>query len=479
MMLAGLLAMPGGADAQTATTPPAPTGLSATGGNAEVTLSWTSGGNGGSAITKHQYQQKAGTGSFGSWTDIPNSAEGETNATSYTVTGLTNGTAYTFKVRAVNDEGDGTESGEASATPAWTPTGTTLTTTAGNAQVTLSWTLTSNGGSAITKWQYRIREWPSGSWSSWTDVPTSAAGETNADGYTVTGLTNGTRYQFLVRPVNDVGNGSQSDIKDASPAATVPPAPTLRAAAGDGEVALSWTSGGDGGSAITKWQYNYRDTTSASSSWEGWADVPLSAAGETNATSYTVTGLTNGTAYTFTVRLVNDVGEGANSTLRHATPEAPPATVPTGAMLTATAGDGEVALAWTVTSDGGSAITKWQYIWRTYPDGIFSAWTDVPSSAAGETNANGYTVTGLTHRQEYQFAVRPVNTAGNGSQSEITRARPERPPLGTVIWEATLTVESVLGFIGCASGTCTSALTDDDFVVEGTTYTIENYQARY
>ena len=201
-----------------ATAPPAPTGLSAEAGNGEVELSWTSGGNGGSAITRHQYQQKAGSGSFGSWTDIPSSAAGETNATSYTVTGLTNGTEYTFKVRAVNAEGDGAESDEASATPATTPTGTTLKAVAGNAQVTLVWTLGSDGGSAITKWQYNYRT--TGSFGSWTDVPTSAEGEANADGYTVTGLTNGTRHSFLVRPVNDVGTGSQSDIVNATPTTT-------------------------------------------------------------------------------------------------------------------------------------------------------------------------------------------------------------------------------------------------------------------
>ena len=100
------------------TVPGAPTGLAAEPGDAQVTLSWTSGGDGGSAITKHQYRQKTGSGSYGSWTDIPTSAAGETNATSFTVTtGLGNGTAYTFQVRAVNAQGDGTASGEASATP--------------------------------------------------------------------------------------------------------------------------------------------------------------------------------------------------------------------------------------------------------------------------------------------------------------------------------------------------------------------------
>ena len=50
-----------------ADTPTAPTGLTATGGNSEVTLSWTAAADGGSAITGHEYQQKAGSEDYGAW----------------------------------------------------------------------------------------------------------------------------------------------------------------------------------------------------------------------------------------------------------------------------------------------------------------------------------------------------------------------------------------------------------------------------
>ena len=103
-----------------ATVPKAPADLTATGGEGEVTLSWTAGADGGSAITGHEYQQKAGSEADGEWTPIANSAPGKANATSYTVTGLTNATTYRFKVRAVNNMGDGAESNEANATPSAT-----------------------------------------------------------------------------------------------------------------------------------------------------------------------------------------------------------------------------------------------------------------------------------------------------------------------------------------------------------------------
>ena len=91
-----------------ASKPAKPTGLMATAGNARVELTWTDPND--ASITEYQYLQKAGNESYGSWTDIPNSAPGEANATSYTVTSLENGTAYRFRIRAVNAAGNSPQS---------------------------------------------------------------------------------------------------------------------------------------------------------------------------------------------------------------------------------------------------------------------------------------------------------------------------------------------------------------------------------
>ncbi|MYG25973.1 MAG: hypothetical protein F4213_08100, partial [Boseongicola sp. SB0677_bin_26] len=91
--------------------PAKPTGLTATPGDTQVTLAWTDPRN--TTITKHQYRQKAGANAYGSWTNIPSSAPGGSNATSYTVTSLKNGTAYRFRIRAVNAHGNSAESDEA------------------------------------------------------------------------------------------------------------------------------------------------------------------------------------------------------------------------------------------------------------------------------------------------------------------------------------------------------------------------------
>ena len=98
------------------TAPSAPGNLKVADGDTNVTLRWDAPPTTDS-ITKHQYRYKTDADYPADWTDIPNSAPGEANASGYTVMGLTNGTAYTFQVRAHN----GAE-GEAATTAAVTPT---------------------------------------------------------------------------------------------------------------------------------------------------------------------------------------------------------------------------------------------------------------------------------------------------------------------------------------------------------------------
>ena len=90
--------------------PSSPTGLSATAGDSQITINWDDPMD--SSITKYQISQDGG-----SWTDIPTSAPGETNTTSYTVSGLINGVSYTFAIRAVNSVGRGPTSAEVSKKP--------------------------------------------------------------------------------------------------------------------------------------------------------------------------------------------------------------------------------------------------------------------------------------------------------------------------------------------------------------------------
>ena len=95
------------------TSPLQVTGATASAGNGQVVLSWSAPGSGGSAITDYVIEQLDPDGS--TWTTL---TDGVSTSTSFTVTGLANGTSYTFRVSAKNIIGTGTVSSTVSATPA-------------------------------------------------------------------------------------------------------------------------------------------------------------------------------------------------------------------------------------------------------------------------------------------------------------------------------------------------------------------------
>jgi hypothetical protein len=95
----------------TATAPAAPTGLSATAGNTQATLSWTAASNGGSNITDYLVEYSPDNST---WTTF---SDGTSTSTSATVTGLTNGTLYYFRVSAINAVNTSSASSTASTTP--------------------------------------------------------------------------------------------------------------------------------------------------------------------------------------------------------------------------------------------------------------------------------------------------------------------------------------------------------------------------
>jgi|GEM_PF-4144737 len=94
-----------------ATAPKAVAAFTAEAGNKQVVLTWTAGENGGKEITSYELMYSATAGiASAEWSDIG-------SVTTKTVTELTNGTEYTFKLRAVNEIGAGAEK-TATATPA-------------------------------------------------------------------------------------------------------------------------------------------------------------------------------------------------------------------------------------------------------------------------------------------------------------------------------------------------------------------------
>ena len=102
--------LPGNGGVPAATAPGAPTIGTATAGNASASVSWTAPvSDGGSPITG--YQVDALTGG----TTVVSTTPAAAGTTSATVSGLTNGTSYTFQVRAVNAVGTSPNSAQSNA----------------------------------------------------------------------------------------------------------------------------------------------------------------------------------------------------------------------------------------------------------------------------------------------------------------------------------------------------------------------------
>ena len=391
--------------AQTSNPPSAPGKPTVTGGNQQVTLTASVSNNGGAAITGWEYQQKVDGGNYGSWTEISNSSSG--NSLSGTVTGLQNGTTYRFKVRAQNNQHYSAESPESDAvTPATTPGAPGKpTVTGGNQQVTLAASVSDNGGSAVTGWEYQQKV-DGGSYGSWTQISNSSSG--NSLSGTVTGLQNGTTYRFKVRAVNGNGDGAESPESDAVTTAGPPAAPGKpTVTGGNQQVTLAASVSSNGGSAVTGWKYRQKTD---GGSYGSWTQISNSSSG--NSLSGTVTGLQNGTAYRFQVRAVNANGDGAESPESDAvTPAGPPAAP---GKPTVTGGNQQVTLAASVSSNGGSAVTGWKYQQKV-DGGSYGSWTQISNSSSG--NSLSGTVTGLQNGTTYRFKVRAVNGNGDGAES--------------------------------------------------------------
>ncbi len=417
LLLLPLLLLPGGeAEAQSA--PAAPTGFTATAGFRQVVLRWADPSN--NAITRYQYRQ--GTGSpnitWGEWTDFP---ESDATTQEKVITGLTARTQYSFQIRAVAGTVLGAASATVSATPNATPMSLAkpsgLTATAGNGQVLLRWTDPSNID--ISGYLYQIRLRSSGVWSDWTAIPGSGSRTTT---YTVTGLTNGSAYDFRIRSAASDGNvlSSVSSVVMATPLANPPPAaPTgLVADPSDSQVSLIWTI--PAGDTITG--YQYRQGSGDPFAWGAWTDFFNFRS--TYEFGRGLARLTNGTEYSFQVRAVVERvvnGEtmrvfGAASETVTATPQFPPAR-PTN--LVATAGNAQVTLTWDDPDD--DLITAYEYSYR--PSG--------GSSTTAQVNGDTFTVTvtGLTNGTEYEFRVYAYRGRVSGRAITAT-ATPFSTPVG-------------------------------------------------
>ncbi len=274
--------------------PSAPQNVVASGGNAQVTLTWSApADNGGSSIQSYTI------------TPSPAGTTMMTNGTTTTVTftGLTNDTTYTFSVVATNATGTSVAASSNPVTPTGTPmvpSAPTMVTALANVDhgATVSWTAADNHGSPLQG--YAIVQ------AGMTQV-LGTAGPSATSGQ-VTGLTPGTTYNFTVTATNGIGTSNASFPSNNIVAATLPTAPTMVSAAPnvDHGATVTWTAptagANSGYSPLTKF-------TVTASPGGAMATTP-----DGNTTTAMVGGLTAGTSYTFSVVASNIIGDSPAST---------------------------------------------------------------------------------------------------------------------------------------------------------------------
>jgi len=317
------------------------------------------------------------------------------NVTTYSNTGLQNGTTYWYRVRAYNAVGPSAYTNEATATTLAPPAAPSVLQAVPFSHVRIDLTWTDN---ATDEQGFRIERAPdvSGVPGTFAQIASVAA---NVTTYSSTGLAGSTRYWYRVRAYSAVGNSPYSNTTDATTLPTPPPAaPTaLVATTVSGvRIDLAWTDNAPD-------EQGFRIERAPDVSGVAGTYVQIASVG-VNGHAYSSTGLENGTRYWYRVYAYNAVGPSGYSNEASAT-TLPRPVAPT--LLQATAFNGvRIDLAWTdnATDEQGFRIER-------APDagGVAGPYAQIASVAA---NVTTYSNTGLQNGTTYWYRVRAYNTVG-------------------------------------------------------------------
>jgi fibronectin type 3 domain-containing protein len=381
--------------------PAAPTGVSASGGEGQVTIAWDAVED----ATSYRLYYSTRSRSAEQTEDEEAEAKQIKNVTSpYVLTGLAPDTTYYFTLRALIGNRRGPSSAEASATTSAAAPAPTIpaapadvAATGGTRQTTITWSEV-GGASAYNLY-----------WS--TSAGVTAANGTRIGGVTSpavhTGLSDNTSYYYIVTAENSAGEGAASvqvaaTTLDGAPAASAPDAPTaVSAAGGDAQVTLSWpaVAGAD--------SYNiYWSTAPGVSTSTGTRIAAVTS-------PYVHGGLAAGTGYFYIVTAANSAGESSPSLEVGASTDAPAAAIPAApADLAASGGAKQVTLSWTAVSGASSYNLYW-------------------STSAGVSTATGTKIaavssphvhTGLADGSAYFYVLTAVNASGESAASSEATA---------------------------------------------------------
>jgi hypothetical protein len=395
------------------TEPSAPTNLAATVEGNSISLTWSApSANGGSDISDYIVEYELTTD--GTWSVF---ADGTSINTTALVTGLSDGTSYDLRVRAVNIIGQSDPSNTVIATPG--EPAQVLVQSFSDLTVPTIGTMVRITNEGTSQYEYQYTWCVNGG----ADDPCGGAGDvfdstaakliqpgTNYDMTATSTVPVPGNYWFHIKV--DYGSQSSSASQSFTSLATYPDSPTSVVAASNASAqgTVSFAAPSANGSPII----SYTVTSS-----------PGGIVGTGDASPIVVNGLTNGTAYTFTVTATNGVGTSqASSPLSNIIT---PATIPDAPSgLTAAVGNTQVSLLWTAPAfDGGAMITDYVVWYKLSSDPTWSIFAD------GISTATTVIVTGLTNDLSYDFQVSAVNDVGQSlvNSTSATLPEPYQPPV--------------------------------------------------
>ena len=351
--------------------PSAPRDVRAVAGSRSAVVSWTPPVTGADGVSNYRVIA------------APSGATCVTRELSCTVTGLANGTSYSFRVVAASSGGESASSdASAPVIPATVPSAPRdVRALAGDRSITTTWDAPEdNGGAPVTG--YTATAMPGGR---------QCTASAEARQCKIENLTR-RAYTVTVTATNRVGASvASSPSNEVTPLDAAPPAPTgIRAAAGDREVKISWSAPGLAADAIT----GYRVTSS-----------PGGFTCTTKDLSCTVDGLINGQPYTFRVTAASSGGDSAPS-------ESSVAVTPAGVPMAPRAvqadpGDKSLAVSWNAPLDDGGAPVS-SYTATAWPGGRVCTAPDTGRRCV---------IGGLTNGEEYSVTVTATNRVGTSERS--------------------------------------------------------------
>ena len=392
-------------------------------GDGSLKVTWTAPDDGVATITgytvKWQESEEYFTSEFPPPTTTLSTYDADADDTSYTITGLTNGTEYRVHVIAKNESG-GTESNGEFGTPMGIPNApNSLQVAPGNEKLTLTWDEpTTKVGVTVNGYKVQWKEDSVADWDAQTGVTEVSVGA-NVLTHEITGLTNGTTYDVRVRADNGITSDTYNwETDDGTPRSdpivtdvTVPDSTKTQTSA----IATVDIDNQTGESQTV--HLRYRKNTES-----GWTvETPKTVASTDTSMDFDLRPLIGNTTYVVEAWLAatEDTKESDEFTTTPVEPN-PPINV----RVTGTA-DKAITIAWDAPSDGGSPITGYKVQWKLNSQANWDTYTEKEDP----DDQSPYTITeNLENGERYDIRVIAVNDVDDSDPSAAVEGMPSKKP---------------------------------------------------